>query len=165
MFSTLPITPILIASTGTSSSRQRAWSATQSASIASTPSTPAVSCTVSAVTTDSGWQPMLATVSRSACSPAPPDGSEAANESTIGGNSVALSAGIWEAAGANGGRLRQDCYNFEFYSIAPPALAGLPAAAPDLHDEEIHVPDLRLDLRRGNRRARRRHSARHAVGR
>ena len=40
MFSTLPSTPILIASTGMSSSRQRAWSATQSESIASTPSTP-----------------------------------------------------------------------------------------------------------------------------
>ena len=45
----------------------------------------AVSCTVSAVTTDSGWQPMLASVRRSACRPAPPDGSEAANVSTIGG--------------------------------------------------------------------------------
>ena len=84
MLSTLPSTPILNASTGMSSSRQRAWSATHSASSASMPSTPRVSCTVIAVTTDSGWQPMLASVKRSACRPAPPDGSDAANVSTMG---------------------------------------------------------------------------------
>ena len=40
---------------------------------------------VIAVTTDSGWQPMLASVSRSACIPVAPDGSEAAKVSTTGG--------------------------------------------------------------------------------
>ena len=85
MFSTLPSTPSLNASTGMSSSSWRAWSATQSASIGSTLSTPSVSCTVSAVITDSGWQPMLASVRRSACMPAPPDGSDALNVSTMGG--------------------------------------------------------------------------------
>ena len=52
MLSRLPNTPILNASTGMSSSRQRAWSATHSASIAWIASTPRVSCTVIAVTTD-----------------------------------------------------------------------------------------------------------------
>ena len=103
MFSTLPSAPILNASTGMSSSRQRAWSATQSASIGSTPSTPVVSCTVSAVTTESGWQPMLASVSRSACMPAPPDGSEAANVSTTGGDRDGF-VGIMRSAEATGAR-------------------------------------------------------------
>ena len=49
-------------------------------------STPAESCTVRAVTTDSGWQPMLDRVMMSACRPAPPEGSEAANTMTIGGS-------------------------------------------------------------------------------
>ena len=62
------------------------------------PSTPRVSCTVIAVTTDSGWQPMLANVRMSACRPAPPVGSDAANVSTIGGKSGSLSAGIAGAA-------------------------------------------------------------------
>ena len=38
-----------------------------------------------AVITDNGWHPILAMVSRSACKPAPPVGSLAAKESTIGG--------------------------------------------------------------------------------
>jgi len=38
----------------------------------------AVSCTVIAVSTDSGWQPMLASVRMSAWMPAPPEGSDAA---------------------------------------------------------------------------------------
>ena len=97
MFSTLPSTPILNASTGMSSSRQRAWSATQSASIGSTPSTPSVSCTVIAVITDSGWQPMLASVSMSACMPAPPEGSDAAKVRTSGGNPGSESGGIMRA--------------------------------------------------------------------
>jgi len=46
---------------------------------------PAVSCTVRAEITDRGWQPMLASVSRSAWIPAPPVGSEAAKLSTSGG--------------------------------------------------------------------------------
>ena len=50
-----------------------------------TSSTPVVSWTVIAVTTDSGWQPMLASVRMSACSPAPPLGSVAAKTRTIGG--------------------------------------------------------------------------------
>ena len=41
---------------------------------------------VTAVTTDNGWQPMLASVIMSACRPAPPLGSVAANASTIGGS-------------------------------------------------------------------------------
>jgi len=45
-----------------------------------------VSCTVMAVITDNGWQPMLASVKMSACKPAPPDGSVAANVSTAGGD-------------------------------------------------------------------------------
>ena len=92
MLSTLPNTPILNASTGMSSSRQRAWSATHSASSAWIASTPRVSCTVIAVTTDKGWQPMLANVRMSACRPAPPEGSDAANVSTMGGNSGSVSA-------------------------------------------------------------------------
>jgi hypothetical protein len=44
-----------------------------------------VSCTVIAVMTDSGWQPMLASVSRSAWMPAPPVGSDAEKQSTSGG--------------------------------------------------------------------------------
>jgi len=56
------------------------------------PSTPRVSCTVIAVTTDKGWQPMLANVRMSACSPAPPEGSDAANVSTMGGKSGSVSA-------------------------------------------------------------------------
>jgi hypothetical protein len=92
MTSTLPSMPSLNAATGMSSSRARAWSATQSASSGRTPSTPAVSCTVIAVTTESGWQPRLARVKMSACSPAPPVGSEAANVSTIGGDRLAAGA-------------------------------------------------------------------------
>jgi hypothetical protein len=88
MFSTLASPPILNASTGMSSSRQRAWSATHSASIGSTPSMPVVSCTVIAVTTVSAWQPMLASVSRSAWIPPPPEGSDGAKVSTIGGAPV-----------------------------------------------------------------------------
>ena len=57
-------------------------------------STPRVSCTVIAVTTDNGWQPMLANVRMSACRPAPPEGSDAANVSTMGGNSGSVSAGM-----------------------------------------------------------------------
>ncbi len=86
MFSMLPTMPTLNAATGMSSSTQRAWSATHSASSAITSSTPMVSWIVTAVTTDKGWQPMLASVSMSACKPAPPLGSVAANASTIGGN-------------------------------------------------------------------------------
>lgn len=47
-----------------------------------------VSCTVIAVTTDNGWHPKLASVSRSACIPAPPLGSLAAKLKTIGGVSA-----------------------------------------------------------------------------
>jgi hypothetical protein len=85
MDSAPPSMPSLNAATGTSSSSMRAWSATHSASIARISSTPAVSCTVMAVITDSGWQPMLASVSRSAWMPAPPVGSDAAKLSTSGG--------------------------------------------------------------------------------
>src|SRR6266513_144192 len=85
MFSSDPNTPSLKAATRMSSSRCLAWPATQSASTARMPSTPRVSCTVSAVTTESGWHPMPASVKRSACSPAPPVGSDAAKVSTIGG--------------------------------------------------------------------------------
>ena len=85
MFSIEPSTPSLKAAMGMSSRSFLAWSITQSLSIASTSSTPRVSWTVSAVTTESGWHPMLASVRRSACSPAPPVGSEAANVSTMGG--------------------------------------------------------------------------------
>ena len=42
---------------------------------------------VTAVTTDSGWQPMLDNVMMSACSPAPPLGSVAAKTRTMGGRS------------------------------------------------------------------------------
>ena len=86
MISTLPSSPILNTATGMSSSTQRAWSATHSASSGNTSSTPTVSCTVTAVTTDSAWQPMLESVRMSACRPAPPLGSVAANVSTIGGD-------------------------------------------------------------------------------
>jgi hypothetical protein len=78
----------LNAATGISSSTQRAWSATQSASIGLTSSTPMVSWTVIAVTTDSGWQPMLESVMMSDCRPAPPLGSVAANTRTMGGRSA-----------------------------------------------------------------------------
>jgi len=44
-----------------------------------------VSCTVMAVITDSGWQPMLASVRISACRPAPPEGSPAEKASTMRG--------------------------------------------------------------------------------
>ena len=44
-----------------------------------------VSCTVIAVITDSGWQPMLASVRISACMPAPEVGSVAENTNTMGG--------------------------------------------------------------------------------
>jgi rubredoxin len=74
-----------------SSSSARAWSATQSASMARASSTPAESCTVSAVSTESGWQPMLDSVMMSAWRPAPPDGSEAANTMTMG----AAGPGAW----------------------------------------------------------------------
>ncbi len=80
-----PSTPSLKAATGMSSSTRRAWRSTHSDSIASRPSTPRVSCTETAVSTDNGWQPRLASVSRSACRPAPPVGSEAAKARTIGG--------------------------------------------------------------------------------
>ena len=85
MFSIDPSTPSLNAATGMSSRSFLAWSTTQSLSIASKSSTPRVSWTVRAVTTERGWQPMLASVRRSACRPAPPVGSEAAKVSTIGG--------------------------------------------------------------------------------
>jgi len=58
---------------------------TQSESMAMTPSTPAVSWTVIAVTTDRGWQPRADSVRMSACRPAPLVGSVAANASTMGG--------------------------------------------------------------------------------
>jgi hypothetical protein len=45
-----------------------------------------VSCAVIAVSTESGWQPRLAMLSRSACNPAPPVGSDAAKARTIGGD-------------------------------------------------------------------------------
>src|SRR3989441_3117870 len=166
MFSTLPSTPILMASTGMSSSTQRAWSATQSESIASTPSTPAVSCTVSAVTTEGGWQPMLASVSRSACSPAPLVGSDAANVRTIGGNADCgslmaemHSADALEATFARGIATISD-------STPPPSILGQPpeGAPLDRHDEKIHVLDLRVDLRRGARFARRRPCAGNEMG-
>jgi hypothetical protein len=51
--------------------------------------TPTVSWTVSAVITDNGWQPNADKVIRSACIPAPPDGSLAAKVRTIGGDGVA----------------------------------------------------------------------------
>jgi len=41
---------------------------------------------VMAVITDSAWQPMLDNVRMSACKPAPPLGSLAAKDSTIGGD-------------------------------------------------------------------------------
>src|SRR6478672_4801011 len=140
MFSTLPSTPSLNASTGMSSSSWRAWSATHSESIASTLATPSVSCTVIAVITDSGWQPMLASVSRSACSPAPPDGSEPAKVSTMGGVS-ARSFGMDEprARGVKGNR-RVGLLQFAIL---------VHRTAPLVLDEKVHVPDLRLDLRRG----------------
>ncbi len=51
--------------------------------------TPTVSWTVSAVITDNGWQPNAEQVIRSACIPAPPDGSLAEKLRTIGGDGVA----------------------------------------------------------------------------
>src|SRR5215470_8909166 len=89
MFSTLPTTPTLNAATGMSSRTRRAWSTTQSASTACRFSTPAVSCTVIAVTTDKAWHPIAVSVSRSACTPAPPVGSAAAKASTIEGEGMA----------------------------------------------------------------------------
>jgi len=83
-FSAEPSTPSLKASTAMSSSRRRACSATDAASSARRRDTPRVSCTVNPVSTDSGWQPRAAMVSTSACSPAPPVGSEAAKVSTTG---------------------------------------------------------------------------------
>jgi len=71
----------------------RAWSITHSESITRISSTPAVSCTVNAVMTDSGWHPMLASVSRSAWIPAPPVGSDAAKLSTSGGVSLGVKMG------------------------------------------------------------------------
>jgi hypothetical protein len=68
------------------------------------PSTPRVSCTVIAVTTDSGWQPMLANVRMSACSPAPPVGSDAANVSTMGGNRFRVGRHGGTAIGGDGKR-------------------------------------------------------------
>ena len=70
------------------------------------PSTPRVSCTVIAVTTDSGWQPMLANVRMSACRPAPPEGSDAANVITMGGKSGSVSAGMAGPREAGGRRTR-----------------------------------------------------------
>ena len=89
-------TPTLKATTGMSSRMQRAWSATQSGSSARKPSTPAVSCTVMAVTTESGWHPMLASVRMSACRPAPEVGSVAAKVRTAGGT------GDWAGMEAEG---------------------------------------------------------------
>src|SRR5579862_3701465 len=166
MFSTLPRTPILNASTGMSSSSERAWSATQSASIASIASTPIVSCTVSAVITDSGWQPRLERVSRSACTPAPPDGSDAAKARTIGGKAGSESWRIGSVVafedGAHGARIA----TLRFYSMTSVCrfARGLETVRERPSDEEIHVPDLRLDLRRGAGLARGRHSAGNALG-
>ncbi len=80
---------------------------THSASSAWTPSTPIVSCTVIAVTTDSGWQPMLASVRMSACKPAPPDGSVAAKVRTRGGNSGSVSEGIGAGAATRNATVAQ----------------------------------------------------------
>ena len=85
-FSADPTTPTLNAATLVSASRRLACRRTRSAASVSRCSTPLVSCTVSAVTTESGWQPRAASVSKSACRPAPPVGSEAAKVRTIGGD-------------------------------------------------------------------------------
>src|SRR5436190_19099497 len=107
MFSMLPTIPTLNATTGISSSTRRAWSTTHSGSTACRFSTPAVSCTVIAVITESAWQPIAASVSRSACTPAPPVGSAAENASTIGGRveedmGSEETGGGWQAARRSG---------------------------------------------------------------
>jgi rubredoxin len=60
-----------------------------------------VSCTVSAVITESGWQPMLPSVRRSAWMPAPPVGSEAAKARTIGGSAGTVEAGMAARSGSH----------------------------------------------------------------
>ena len=168
MFSTLPSTPILNASTGMSSSSARAWSATQSASIASMPSTPVVSCTVSAVITDNGWQPMLASVRMSACMPGAAGRIGCGEREHDRGKAGSASAGMTApspriAARAMGGLLHLRI----LLHACDERRAARPSPAYDMsHDrnEKIHVPDLRLDLRRSRRRAGRRHSRRARAG-
>src|SRR5947209_20271337 len=101
---------------------------------------------------------MLASVSTSACMPAPPDGSEAANVRTIGGIADSASSGIAFALAscARSARLRSDLLELRDFTPIAKALRL---------DEEVHVPHLRLDLRRGTRCSRRRHCARNEMGR
>ncbi|CFP64622.1 Uncharacterised protein [Bordetella pertussis] len=74
-----------MACTDMSSSRQRAWSSSNSGATGWTSSMPAVSCTVSAVTAARAWQPSRAQLTASAGRPSAPDGSTGPIMRTRGG--------------------------------------------------------------------------------
>ena len=110
------------------------------------PSTPSESCTVIAVITDSGWQPMLASVRRSACMPAPPEGSDAAKVSTSGGNPGSVS-GMGEGrlpvqVRGSGGKSRER-YNGEFTqaSASLPMKKYMCLICGWIYDEETGAPE------------------------
>src|SRR5688572_12376799 len=166
-----------------SSRMQRAWSATQSGSSGKKDSTPAVSWTVIAVTTESGWHPMLASASKSACKPAPLVGSVAAKVSTAGRGGDAGSGIRCEGdeAGRKGGlhlkpdlgsradrewirSFRASRREQHILTNAPTFAYAVLHCACRVALQDLALPCLRVRLRRSRRLARGRDCCGHAVG-
>src|ERR1700752_189955 len=120
---------------------------------------------------------MLASASRSACSPAPLVGSVAANVRTAGRDGTDSFMG--RAGGGGGLHLKPGsrCTRqpgiatmflgaraCSFYSTVT-AFAYVLARAATEGSQDVALPRVRADLRRGRRMARGRHRARHPLGR